>query len=145
MDAQEIFDKVATHLFAQGEKAISGDGSCVYRGADGAMCAVGCLIPNEVYTPAMEGLKAHALLSEEGFIPYNDSDLDRRLIIPELATLRSHKALLGDLQDVHDAHEDESYAFVWDSTKTMREALRRVARMHNLNTSILLTLSFKDR
>lgn len=55
MTGQEVFDRVVAHLRAQGEKAISGTGLCLYRGADGRKCAVGCLIPDELYTPAVEG------------------------------------------------------------------------------------------
>ena len=50
LDAQQIFDKVAAHLLAQGKRAAvlakQDDGmmvdACVYRNQDGLMCAVGC-------------------------------------------------------------------------------------------------------
>lgn len=47
---QEIFNKVVTHLRAQGRKAVSYfDSRCKYRAPDGAKCAVGCLIADEHY------------------------------------------------------------------------------------------------
>ncbi len=47
MTKQEIFDKVATHLLTQNEKALNSVGGCVYRTDKGLKCAVGCLIPVE--------------------------------------------------------------------------------------------------
>jgi hypothetical protein len=55
MNAQEIFDKVVTHLRTQGKQAKNTSDDCVYRRPNGLMCAVGCLIPDELYDPALEG------------------------------------------------------------------------------------------
>jgi hypothetical protein len=63
MNAQEIFDKVATHLIKQGKVSVGEDGFCAYRGNDGLMCAVGCLIPDDIYHVDMEGANADSLLS----------------------------------------------------------------------------------
>ncbi len=52
---QAVFDKIVAHLRQQGTKSLGSDGGCRYRGADGRMCAVGCLIPDDVYTPELEG------------------------------------------------------------------------------------------
>ncbi len=35
---------------------------CRYRGDNGTMCAVGCLIPNELYRESMEGYPIHGNL-----------------------------------------------------------------------------------
>lgn len=56
---QEVFDRVVKHLLAQGKKSLSADASnCAYRGFDGnmntLMCAVGCLIPDNLYKPAID-------------------------------------------------------------------------------------------
>lgn len=53
---QQEFDTVVYHLYKQGRKAKSLKG-CEYRTViDGEtlMCAVGCRIPESVYTPAMD-------------------------------------------------------------------------------------------
>ena len=55
MTHQEIFDKVVTHLFTQGRPAKDEEGRCAYRGLNKTSCAVGCLIPDEKYTPSLEG------------------------------------------------------------------------------------------
>ena len=51
---REIFDKVKTHLLAQGERALEGS-MCVYHAQSGLKCAVGCLITEEAYIEALEG------------------------------------------------------------------------------------------
>ena len=54
MTLQEIFDKVNFHLRSQNAKSLDEFGKCAYRGQDGRSCAVGCLIPDELYKPSME-------------------------------------------------------------------------------------------
>ena len=62
MNAQEIFDKVATHLSKQGHRAFD-DNACMYRSPNGDKCAMGCLIPDEEYNAdTMEGRGASILL-----------------------------------------------------------------------------------
>lgn len=55
---QEVFDKIVGHLRRQNSKSLSGliGGTCKYRGANGKMCAVGCLIPDNQYTRGLEFL-----------------------------------------------------------------------------------------
>ena len=56
MTDQEAFDKMVRHLQSQNWKqATEGEfGPCVYRGDNGRMCAIGCLIPDNEYTEALE-------------------------------------------------------------------------------------------
>lgn len=47
---QEVFDYIVAHMFTQNERSLLPDGSgCAYRGSDGRMCAVGCLITDDEY------------------------------------------------------------------------------------------------
>ena len=57
---QYIFDRVATHLMTQSRKSVdpTSDKLCKYRGPDGCMCAIGCLMTDEEYKPAFEGCAA---------------------------------------------------------------------------------------
>lgn len=85
MTEQEIFDKVAEHLQKQGRCAMGEDGFCVYRGEEGTKCAVGALIPDELYDSNIEGVTV-------ADIPrYDDTEEDARKLV-----------LLGRLQRVHD-------------------------------------------
>jgi hypothetical protein len=51
---QEIFDIVSRHLLSQGIKSIDMSGTCLYRGPNGLKCAVGCLIPDDLYRQQLE-------------------------------------------------------------------------------------------
>ncbi len=54
-DRQKAFDTMLDHLRKQGEPSVR-NGWCVYRDDAGNKCAVGALIPDEVYTPEIEYL-----------------------------------------------------------------------------------------
>jgi hypothetical protein len=97
---REIFDKVRAHLLAQGKRSEQVNGYrpvCMYRGPDNTKCAVGCLIPDEDYSPEYE----------------NKQVGDRKLNgLLEKLGLRSHLRLLDHLQSVHD---NEAVA-MWPAT-----------------------------
>jgi len=63
MNKQEVFDKVATHLLTQMETSID-DGTCLYRGPRGLKCAIGCLIPDGLYTEDINKKLVNELPSE---------------------------------------------------------------------------------
>ena len=56
MTRQEMFDTAAKHLLTQRTRSIGNDNYCNYRGQQGRMCAIGPMIPDEKYSPEMEGL-----------------------------------------------------------------------------------------
>lgn len=57
--------QMADHLAKQRRKATSyGGDSCSYRGETGTMCAVGCLIPDDLYFADYEGKNGEFLLDE---------------------------------------------------------------------------------
>lgn len=129
MTPQEIFDTVATHLFAQGQRAFVhesevddvNDAGCRYRMADGKRCAVGCIMPDENYRPEFEGQSALDLI--DGYW--------REL--PEYFCQNS--MLLGDLQGVHDD------LYNWSSSSCLEFMLRGVANDHGLSVDVLKNLS----
>lgn len=86
--AQEVFDLVTKHLFTQGRPARIDDGRCRYRMAGGHRCAIGALIPDELYKEEFEGASAYRLVD--------------RLYAFEIADWREHKELLKHLQSIHD-------------------------------------------
>lgn len=61
---QEVFDKVVTHLRKQNAKSMSSAGGCFYRFGE-KKCAVGCLIPDELYSPRLEGLGVASMVLED--------------------------------------------------------------------------------
>jgi len=109
---QEIFDKVATHLLAQGKKARNGAGGpCLYRAEDGARCAAGCLIPDELYNASMECKRIRVL--------------SQTYKLPEFIT--DNIRLIVQLQDVHDQADPTGW----------RSELHRVAADNNLSAAVL--------
>lgn len=89
MDNQEIFDKVVTHLRKQGGPALDKKGRCKYRAGNGRMCAVGCLIPDNLYHKDMEGKPVGC-----GF-PIDS-------VLYEIGFGNSGLELLSCLQELHD-------------------------------------------
>lgn len=123
MQAQEIFDTVATHLFKQGRRATNWEmpHMCSYRGAGGSKCAVGVLIPDDVYDPMMEGRTIIGLVDSGSGLP---------------DWMSENKTLLSWLQDVHDVESN------WKSSDTMKAALRQAAGANSVKADVLNGLSF---
>lgn len=98
---QEVFDIVKNHLLTQNEvsrKSLNIEEGplayqCAYRGPNNTKCAVGCLIPDELYNSSLEGktvicADVIAVLVKAGF---NVED--------------NFLALYSALQGVHDSYE----------------------------------------
>jgi len=141
LTTQEIYNRVAKHLLAQGGRSQSrdddGDLVCAYRGANHTSCAVGCLIPDEVYTPDIEGgsvtaiavlevlVKADVLAAGVLSLPRYNGGGSREGISRDDAPLEV--TLLDLLQRMHDNDE----AVHW------REELQRISRGLNLDATVL--------
>ncbi len=54
-ELKALLDRMVTHLCQQRSRCVSYDNTCSYRGVDGAMCAVGALIPDDLYDADIEG------------------------------------------------------------------------------------------
>ena len=82
MDRQAIFNKVVQHLRKQGSQAVD-DNGCLYRSLDGKKCAIGCLIPDELYNQNIErcGVRSlsHIFLANciPGYSPDDEEFLSR--------------------------------------------------------------------
>lgn len=123
---QEVFDHVVRHL---GELRVLGQKSaftdsmgepttCRYRNGAGLACAVGCLIPDELYTPVIE--------DRDAFDAMRCGQLEGWFIDEEKGEQHLTELLL-DVQKLHDdARLDE-----WD------DGLRRVASTHGLSDSAI--------
>lgn len=114
--AQEVFNLVVEHLFTQGRPAYDGNRGCMYRTHDGLRCAVGVLIPDDLYDPAFEMRKADSVIQE--------------LFDTNLADWREHIDLLMELQIAHDnclREPDETF-----NTTALARHLRGVAARFSL-------------
>lgn len=131
-ERQRYFDTVVRHLVAQGRRAYGGgivrqgDGvSCRYRAAVGdeiLKCAIGCLIPDDQYAPAMEGQTVTAIVSTHDFFKR----------FPWVRAAYVHKGLLRRLQSAHDRRA---------AGETLRDLLLDIALDYGLNTDAVPDLS----
>lgn len=112
LSRQEIFDKVAAHLLSQMKRSQNSTG-CAYRGADDTKCAVGCLIPDALYSPDMELKRVWTL-----FRAFPDA-----MVASGLSEADSQ--FLDQLQSVHDVNEP----------KYWRGELAALAARHQLATT----------
>ena len=85
---QDIFNISANGLLKQGKKSVDAH-SCLYRGPNGLKCAIGMLIPDELYQDRFEGQSA------------SDSGAIKTLNVPDTA---EYALFLDNLQDIHDEH-----------------------------------------
>ena len=107
---QLMFDTVATHLLKQGERAGDEVFGCYYRW-NGLKCAIGVLIPDDMYVPEMECGGVGILLTK----------------YPTLKEYVPNKWLAVALQEMHD----------YVSPAKWKEKLVEIALQYNLNTSVL--------
>ena len=114
--AQEVFDIVVNHLFTQGRPAYDGVQGCMYRAPDGLRCAVGVLIPDDLYDPEFETNSSDKVIHD--------------LFKSGLADWREHEKLLLALQDTHDnSLRTSAYDFY---TSALRKQLLKVAAKFSL-------------
>lgn len=118
MTPQEIFDRVVEHLYKQGNRSTD-TRLCRYHNEDGTKCAIGVLIPEDIYFEEIDqnNRSIKYLLAQ-----YKDK-------FPEW--MHENVALLSELQSVHDKQHN------WSSVENMVKALYSVAQYHNLNSDII--------
>lgn len=73
MTIQEVFDKAVRGLRDQGwrKASVGGDwisGACKYRTSSGLRCAIGHVIPDEKYSPKLEGRSAYDVAHHIGLV-----------------------------------------------------------------------------
>jgi len=124
MKAQEIFDRVAVHLFQQGKRSTD-KFHCRYYNNDGLKCAVGALIPEEIYFSEMDignkTIKSLVEVHDEKFPDW----------------VKNNLGLLQALQSVHDKQRN------WESSDLMHDALVDVASAYDVSPDILEKLKFE--
>lgn len=114
---QEIFDFVVEFLLKQNKQAKIAN-LCAYRGEDNTKCAVGCLIPDDIYCDEMEdtgSIGGVIRKAKEGIFNSKTNEW----IVENLA---DHFLLLQRLQHIH----DQCYPAQW------KEGLKTVAKDYNL-------------
>ena len=130
MNSQEIFDTVAKHLFTQGHQSKrAGRTTCAYRGEGSDMCAIGCMIPENMYDHKMEGKSVASIMMN----------------YPEVGLLFANASLtmLKDLQTLHDNNYNwpKSYRYSnFTGKEQLGHSLREIALEYDLDTNVLTAL-----
>lgn len=111
MTNQEVYDKVKAHLLTQNAKSISSNGMCKYRMQRSTKkCAIGCLIPDALYSKDIEGEGVYTLAQDE--------ELGLKDFFADVSI-----DLLVDLQCMHDGNKVSSWPTV----------LKEIAKEYDLN------------
>lgn len=109
MTPQEIFETAAQHLLGQNQRAVDpGTVNCAYRTSNGLQCAVGCLIPDELYDRRMEGW---GVVHIDGEMP-SDGVVTLNRVLEEAFGREldnTDKAVLRELQNIHDDAEPHQW------------------------------------
>lgn len=93
MDKQAVFNKVATALLAQNCTSIGSHHACRYRGYNNTRCAIGVLLPDDMYDSSWEGYGVQEILGHNEHSP-----LAKALGIEDGADIE----FLCNLQSAHD-------------------------------------------
>jgi hypothetical protein len=115
MTDQEVLDRVAEHLLRQNERSYA-HGICAYRGAGGLKCAAGCIIPDHLYSPDMEGTGQ-----------LRDYGVRCAQVRDALGQVGANVNLVADLQGIHDRVSPE----YWPTH------LRAFAKSRDLDDSVI--------
>lgn len=122
MNRQAVFNTVYTKLREQGKRSVDATGQCMYRAPDGAKCAIGHLIPDELYKGDMEGSSTYS----EGAV----ADALRQ-VFGEL-TDKDFEFFMH-LQHAHDDwYADDDVGWATSSVYILNEKMRQVAEKFNL-------------
>lgn len=119
---QELFDRSVSGVIAQGRQAKDTFAGCRYRTDNGLKCAVGQLIPDEDYSPAMEGAGV-------------GGDSERAAMVRYAAGLENDEQIemAQALQQSHDAS-----AFHQSFLDSFKLAALVVARRYGLDPKVAL-------
>lgn len=119
---QECYDHICAHLAKQKRPAMA-KGKCVYRTPDGKKaCVVGCLVPDNLYDPAMEGRQVSP-------IPQHTSQAVMKVveaIRPNDIDQFGWATFLMRAQGLHDNHKYEA------NEDWLKKALMKLAIDNNL-------------
>lgn len=104
MNRQEVFNKVSTHLLSQMRQALGKNYFYAYKTKDGLKCAIGCLIPDNLYDPKIEGLTIRDIMEISSQILFSKNILEfKNILETELGPLNNDDLIfLKDLQLIHD-------------------------------------------
>ncbi len=106
---REIFEIVKAHLLAQGAPARLDGATCAYLAHDGKKCAVGCLIPFEAYSRALESDSFYDEVKGKDWPASGHYDIGPNVrntawekVYEAVPELMAYGGMLRRLQELHD-------------------------------------------
>lgn len=120
MNNQEIFDTIVSHMRTQKYSCMNAGHCRYYDPKTGRKCAVGCLIPTEMYNPEMDELPQGTGILCNDLVK---DALEKIGIEPSIS-------LLSDMQVIHDGMYDSEWGMFQE------EQCRDVALRYNLNYTL---------
>jgi hypothetical protein len=100
MDKQKIALEIVQHMAQQKTAAITPNDGCMYRTQDGKKCAIGGIIPDDLYSEEMEGKLIRGILV--GFTELAQYFKNKYGIDKEQ---EEHILLLNEFQSIHDTNK----------------------------------------
>ena len=97
-DNQIVFNQVKLHLLTQKAWSLDHNDMPRYRGRNGRKCGIGSLIPDRLYTPAMEKKLASKV----------------KRLWPEAIPYRVSDKFLDEFQEIHDEYEPHEWWWMLD-------------------------------
>lgn len=118
MTEQEIFDKVVNHLLTQNFQSMGYVGAdeyddeiCAYRSSEGLKCAIGCLIPDDLYDMGMESLSISSLCRE---FKLPDFFFENQSLLELLQYIHDYKSPESWRMDLEDLAKKRNLQFNWE-------------------------------
>jgi hypothetical protein len=132
---QKIFNRVSQHLLKQKIAAKSEFGACAYRGEEGLVCAIGCLISDKYYKRSFEGRNA-------AFAPVAKAVEKSLGVEGQIAKDRDMLSFLVNLQSIHDDEDTED-----ETTTVLRwgKSLKDIAGKEKLKLPACLKSKSKPK
>lgn len=128
MNNQEAFDKIWDWFVVQRKPMSTNGVSCRYRGDGGAKCAVGVLIPDELYSESVEGWMAYDIM-------VNCGQTARPAVCELNRWLRKETTITVQfLSDVQRLHDNQVATPLYAFTQSMKDGLVRLAAQYKLKT-----------
>lgn len=147
MTKQQIFNLVVEGFAKQGELAFDTTaGICVYRTSKGSKCAIGMLIPDELYSKRIEYNGVDSLLADafyKGLSPRSLSIVGEHLY--SLLNVNSYEEKDHDvtkffsaLQNVHDSMASDSWEDTYPSYMNFPQRLLHFAKNNTLESNVIV-------
>lgn len=81
IDPQITFDTVVAGLRKQNARSVGENGGCLFRSPSGNKCAVGMLVPDNLYNPLMDNPKSDVTVWDLDVMKEHDRDLCSALML----------------------------------------------------------------